>query len=58
MAVYSLLNWGKEISYRDSRFILVNDILEMMTQVGRHEYHSTNVGLSWSVTVTQPKCCT
>ena len=57
MTVYSLLDGGEEISYRDSRFILANDILETMVQVGRHEKHLTKVGLPRSVTVTQPKCC-
>jgi hypothetical protein len=37
MTVYSFLHGGEEISYRNSRFILVNDILETMEQVGRHE---------------------
>jgi len=29
-----------------------------MVQVGRLEQYSTNIGLSWFVTVTQPKCRT
>ena len=35
----------------------MNDILETMTQVSRLEQHSTKVGLSQFVTVTQPKFC-
>ena len=37
MTVYYFLDGGEEISYRDSRFILVNDTLKTMAQVGRHE---------------------
>ena len=51
-----LFDWGEEILYRDSRFILVNDVLETMAQVDRHEQHSTEFGLSRSATVTKPKC--
>ena len=58
MTVYSFLEGGKEISYRSSWFILMIDILEMMAQVGRWEWHSTKVGLSRSVMVTQAKCGT
>jgi hypothetical protein len=55
MTLYSLLDGGEEISYRNARFIFVNDILATMAQVGRHENHSAKVGLSRSVKVTQPK---
>jgi len=37
MTVCSLLDGGEEISYTDSLFILVNDILETMEHVGRQE---------------------
>jgi hypothetical protein len=56
MTLYSVLNGSEEISYRDSRFILLNYMLEIMAQDGRQEYHSTKFGMSRSVTVTQPKC--
>jgi hypothetical protein len=36
-AVYFSLNGGEETSYRDSRLIHINDILETMMQVSRHE---------------------
>ena len=49
--------WGRKISYRDSQFPLMKHILETMMQVSRTEQHSTEVGLSWFVTVTQPECC-
>ena len=53
--VYSYLDGDEEIPYRDSRFILVNDIIGTMTQVGSLEWQPTNVGLSRSAKVTQPK---
>jgi hypothetical protein len=52
MTVYSLLDGGEEISYGDYRFILVNDILETMAQIGTQEKHSTKIGMSWTLTVT------
>ena len=56
MTVYSLLDGGEEISYTNFQFILMNDILETMAQVGRHKEHSTKVSLPRSVTMKQPKC--
>ena len=52
MTVYSLLDGGEEISYGDYRFILVNDILETMAQIGTQEKHSTKTGMSRTLTVT------
>ena len=48
MTVYSFPDRGKEISYRDSQFILVNDILETMAQVGKTQMAYNK---SWSVSV-------
>jgi hypothetical protein len=48
MTVYSLFDGrggGEEISYGDSRFILVNDILETMAQIITQEKHSAKNGL-------------
>ena len=51
-----LFPWqGKEISYKDSRFPLLKDMLETIMQVGILEQHSTQFGLSRFVTVTQTK---
>jgi len=36
MTVYSFLDGGEEIPYGVSRFILVNDMLQSMAQVGRN----------------------
>jgi hypothetical protein len=47
---------GKEISYRNSRIILMKDILETIVQVCRLQQQSTKVGLPRYVTMTQPKC--
>ena len=41
MTVNSLRDGGEEISYGDSQFILVNDVLETMAQIGTQEKHST-----------------
>jgi len=62
MTVYYLLDreggggGGGGISYGDSRFILVNDILETMAQIVTQEEHSTKNGLSRTLTVMQPRC--
>ena len=46
---------GGEISCRVSRFILVNDIIEKMEQICRHEQHLTNSDLQFFLTLTQTK---
>jgi hypothetical protein len=52
MTAYSLLDGREKISYGHSRFILVNDMLETMAQIGTPEKHSTKTGLSRTLTVT------
>jgi len=49
MTVYSLLDEWEDISYG---FLLVNNILETMAQISTQEKHSSNIGMSRTLTVT------